>query len=135
MSQMMSSACRERLRGNDLYRAGKLEAALDCFLSIHRADPTDTHALNNLALTYLKQGMNERALCAAEEVGCCCAFSIGASAGVRAWLGAEQHVEVHGQPGALGPCSASAAGSDKTRPCSDAACEGAAHFSEVGWGA
>ena len=77
MPQTMPHACRERLRGNDLYRAGKLEAALQCFLSIHSADPTDAHALNNLALTYLRLDMNKEAMRAAEEVGCCCAFSIG----------------------------------------------------------
>eukprot|EP00891_Asterochloris_glomerata_P003713 jgi/Astpho2/3713/fgenesh1_pg.00060_%23_30_t len=59
---------KERLRGNDLYRAGKLEAALGCSLSIHSADPTDIHALDNLTLTYLKLGMNERAVRAAEQM-------------------------------------------------------------------
>lgn len=105
---MRPHACRERLRGNDLYRAGKLEAALGCSLSIHSADPTDIHALDNLTLTYLKLGMNERAVRAAEQVRQVSAVCLQ-QWGMRRHEGstAEQHVKAQHQQGARGSCSAS----------------------------
>ena len=52
----------------DLCCAGKLEAALECFLSSHSAHPTHARTLGNLTLTYLSLGMDMEALGMANKV-------------------------------------------------------------------
>ena len=55
-------------RGNDLYRQGQYQGAIDMYEAALAVQPSDLKARNNLGLAYMQLAMDDRAIAAFEEV-------------------------------------------------------------------